>query len=166
MQTSTSLQHVPFDARLESDNTVSDLLGDKISFAIQKLGELSALAVEFFEDTGDSIVRNPAREKAQEAKFENELVTRSETYHQRRKKQYQYPPFPTTSIGSFPQTPYIRKIRLQYKKAQVSEVQYREAIAAEIGFCIGVQEAIGMDVLVHGEAERTDMVCTNKFCFK
>ena len=49
-------------------------------------------------------------------------------------------------------------MRLQYKRGQISEVQYREAIAAEIGYSIGIQEAIGMDVFVHGEAERSDMV--------
>lgn len=163
LQTSTSLQHVPYDVRLETGDTISERLGSKLSFATQKLDELSFLAERFAKDIEDSNSGNPVMRKLKEAIFENELVTRAETYDQRRKKQYQYPPFPTSSIGSFPQTPEIRKVRLQYKKGQISEVDYREAVASEIGYAIGIQEAIGMDVLVHGEAERTDMVRTVYF---
>lgn len=163
MQTSTSLQHVPHDVRLETGNTISERLGNKVSFATQKLDELFSLADFFSKDVENFTVGNPAVRKVQEAIFETDLITRAETYDQRRKKQYRYPSFPTTSIGSFPQTPEIRKMRLQYKKGQISEIRYREAVASEIGYSIGIQEAIGMDVLVHGEAERTDMVRTIYF---
>jgi 5-methyltetrahydropteroyltriglutamate--homocysteine methyltransferase len=61
-------------------------------------------------------------------------------------------------IGSFPQTPEIRRLRLQNKKGLLSDADYAKLIAGHIGYAIGLQDAIDIDVLVHGEAERTDMV--------
>lgn len=86
------------------------------------------------------------------------MYSRSESYEARRGKQPTFAPFPTTTIGSFPQTAAIRRARLQYKRGALSEERYRERIGAEIGYVIGVQEALGVDVLVHGEPERSDMV--------
>lgn len=156
LQTSTSLQHVPYDVRTES--SIDPGLLDRLSFATQKLRELSDLVRKLYEHPDDHQVSNLGEQKGKEATFERNLVTRSESYEERRVKQYQYPPFPTTSIGSFPQTPNIRRVRLQFKKSEISDLEYKEAIAAEIGYCIGIQEAIDMDVFVHGEAERSDMV--------
>jgi 5-methyltetrahydropteroyltriglutamate--homocysteine methyltransferase len=65
---------------------------------------------------------------------------------------------PTTTIGSFPQTSEIRRARADYKKGQLSEQAYEQAMQAEIAQAIKTQEDIGLDVLVHGEAERNDMV--------
>merc|ERR1711935_853841 len=65
---------------------------------------------------------------------------------------------PTTTIGSFPQTKAIRKLRTQRKKGLLSESEYNAAIDQQIAYAIGMQEALGLDILVHGEAERTDMV--------
>ena len=68
------------------------------------------------------------------------------------------PLFPTTSIGSFPQTKEIRSVRKRYKRGEIDQDQYDQAIKEYIRSAIGVQEKAGLDVLVHGEPERTDMV--------
>ena len=68
------------------------------------------------------------------------------------------PPFPTTTIGSFPQTGAIRSIRAAFKKGGLSEAEYRDRMKAEIRLVVERQEALGLDVLVHGEPERNDMV--------
>src|SRR5690606_16425670 len=68
------------------------------------------------------------------------------------------PPFPTTTIGSFPQTPAIRLARQSFKAGKLSAAEYTEAMHAEIRHAVEVQEQLGLDVLVHGEAERNDMV--------
>ena len=68
------------------------------------------------------------------------------------------PAFPTTTIGSFPQTPEIRHARKEYKAGRLSDAQYQAAMRAEIAHGVREQEALGLDVLVHGEAERNDMV--------
>ena len=68
------------------------------------------------------------------------------------------PPLPTTTIGSFPQTPEIRAARAAWKRGELPAADYREAMRREIALAVGKQEALGLDVLVHGEAERNDMV--------
>jgi len=69
-----------------------------------------------------------------------------------------YPNLATTTIGSYPQTPELRTLRLNYKKGVISKAQYEEGIKAYIRDCVAFQEEIGLDVLVHGEPERNDMV--------
>ena len=89
---------------------------------------------------------------------EKDLV-RPEPYDQRRPKQLtNVPLLPTTTIGSFPQTAEIRRLRTQWKKGILTKEQYEAAIDQQIAYAIGMQEALGLDILVHGEAERTDMV--------
>eukprot|EP00798_Chlamydomonas_sp_ICE-L_P005552 gene5552-4186_t len=90
--------------------------------------------------------------------IEADKYVRSEPFDCRRDKQIAMPAFPTTSIGSFPQTADVRRLRLQYKQGRISRAEYDRGIASHIGFVIGIQESLGMDVLVHGESERTDMV--------
>jgi 5-methyltetrahydropteroyltriglutamate--homocysteine methyltransferase len=68
------------------------------------------------------------------------------------------PPLPTTTIGSFPQTPSIRAARAAHKRGELSTEAYREAMQQEIAHAVAAQETLGLDVLVHGEAERNDMV--------
>merc|ERR1719469_921902 len=65
---------------------------------------------------------------------------------------------PTTTIGSFPQTPEVRKLRTQLKKGAITKTEYDSAMDQHIAFMIGIQEALGLDIFVHGEPERTDMV--------
>ena len=74
------------------------------------------------------------------------------------KKQFNLPPMPTTTIGSFPQTAEIRKNRMDFKKGRISSDVYESKIKDYINDCISFQENIGLDVLVHGEPERNDMV--------
>ncbi|MFX8930124.1 5-methyltetrahydropteroyltriglutamate--homocysteine S-methyltransferase, partial [Acinetobacter baumannii] len=68
------------------------------------------------------------------------------------------PAFPTTTIGSFPQTSTIRQTRAAYKRGELKHLEYLNAMRAEIALAVRKQEEIGLDVLVHGEAERNDMV--------
>jgi len=161
LQSSTSLQHVPIDSTLEA--ALPSELIPRLAFATQKLREIVLTAAA----TGDSSVDAGALDlatwtgapaPAPTADIPVALFSRSETYAARRPQQPAFPAFPTTTIGSFPQTPSIRRSRLQFKKGQLSEAEYKERIAAEIGYAVGVQEALGLDVLVHGEAERSDMV--------
>ncbi len=74
------------------------------------------------------------------------------------KEQFNFPILPTTTIGSFPQTPELRALRLNYKKGEINKAQYEEGIKTYIRDCVKFQEEIGIDVLVHGEPERNDMV--------
>ena len=71
---------------------------------------------------------------------------------------FNFPSLPTTTIGSFPQTPEIRQARAAFRKGELGNLQYLEAMRKEIRLAIKKQEEIGLDVLVHGEAERNDMV--------
>ncbi|EFN57923.1 hypothetical protein CHLNCDRAFT_141995 [Chlorella variabilis] len=159
--TSTSLQHVPYD--LAAEEVPPAGLARPLAFAVQKLGEVVGTAAAVLGAAPGAI---PALDLAAftgapggaPRELPADMFRRPEPYAERRPKQVQYPPFPTTTIGSFPQTPAIRRSRLAFKKGRLSQEQYREKMAGEIGLCIGVQEALGLDVLVHGEPERSDMV--------
>lgn len=84
---------------------------------------------------------------------------REETFEVRRPKQLKgVPMMPTTTIGSFPQTPEVRKLRTQLKKGTITKTEYDSAMDQHIAFMIGIQESLGLDIFVHGEPERTDMV--------
>ena len=90
-----------------------------------------------------------------------ELGQRKSSYQQRSAIQASHlklPRYPTTTIGSFPQTKDIRQTRLKFRKGELAPEEYHERIRAEIRHCVGEQEQLGLDVLVHGEAERNDMV--------
>lgn len=160
IQTSTSLQHVPLDVELETELPVK--VKSRLSFAKQKLGELVAIArTAGTHSAGDflDLTRYTGAPVKTDITISPDMFTRSESYSIRRGKQHPgLPVFPTTTIGSFPQTQTIRRTRLLFKRGLMSEQDYKERIAAEIGLCIGIQEALGLDVLVHGEPERTDMV--------
>lgn len=83
---------------------------------------------------------------------------RSLSYTLRLDRQLPLPALPTTTIGSFPQTSEVRQLRVKYKRGKLTEAEYQAVIDAQIADCIKLQEDIGIDVLVHGEFERTDMV--------
>ncbi|WP_414621372.1 5-methyltetrahydropteroyltriglutamate--homocysteine S-methyltransferase [Calothrix sp. CCY 0018] len=83
---------------------------------------------------------------------------RNLSYDLRRSLQISLPAFPTTTIGSFPQTSEVRKLRVRYKRGEISQEDYQTAIKSQILECIKTQEEAELDVLVHGEFERTDMV--------
>ena len=76
----------------------------------------------------------------------------------KQRKALQLPMFPTTTIGSFPQTAEVRSWRTKLKKGEITQEQYDDLVAKEISEAIRWQEAMGIDVLVHGEFERNDMV--------
>jgi 5-methyltetrahydropteroyltriglutamate--homocysteine methyltransferase len=174
LQPSASLQFVPYDATREKQ--LPEPLRNVLSFAEQKLQEVRFLARTLSADntkieqelTEDLIDSNweafdkfsPANQSVQE-KLKNlkpDDFQRALPYPKRRQQQITLPDFPTTTIGSFPQTSEVRQLRLRYKKGELSLEDYQAAIDAHIDGCIKLQEDIGLDVLVHGEFERTDMV--------
>jgi len=170
VQPSSSLQFVPHDATLETQ--LPEALRNVLSFAEQKLAEVVLLARTLNgEDTAAQQAEmqqqwlafgqfNPPNLEVRQA-LENLTVQdfeRSLSYSLRLDKQVKLPPLPTTTIGSFPQTKEVRQLRVKYKKGELSQAEYQAAIDAQIAECIKIQEEIGLDVLVHGEFERTDMV--------
>ncbi len=173
---SCSLLHVPVD--LGAEQTLDPQVRDWLAFAVQKLEELDILARALnagtdsvqaqLEDNARAIhsrqnsgrVHNPTVAAAVQA-ITPELGQRRSPYDQRiqaQKAQLGLPAFPTTTIGSFPQTPEIRHTRQQFRKGDLDEAGYQARIREEIARCVQEQEQLGLDVLVHGEAERNDMV--------
>ncbi|MCE1644749.1 5-methyltetrahydropteroyltriglutamate--homocysteine S-methyltransferase, partial [Enterobacter hormaechei] len=115
----------------------------------------------------------PIRARRESKRVNNQAVTerlaainpqdseRNQPYLQRaeiQRQRYNLPLWPTTTIGSFPQTTEIRGLRLDFKKGRVDGTSYRTNICEHIKQAINEQERLGLDVLVHGEAERNDMV--------
>ncbi|MEK9825394.1 MAG: 5-methyltetrahydropteroyltriglutamate--homocysteine S-methyltransferase, partial [Methylotenera sp.] len=149
-----------------------------LAFAKQKLEELRVLAVALNKGR-DAVkdqlasnqaaiearrnskrVHNPSVKAALE-KLTPKLGQRHNVYAQRAAKQaklLKLPKYPTTTIGSFPQTAEIRQARSQFKSGALDQDGYEIAMKAEIERCVREQESLGLDVLVHGEAERNDMV--------
>ena len=173
---SCSLMHCPIDVREE---TMLDAeLKSWMSFAAQKLDEVVTLkkalgperasvehtlrearAAQESRRTSPRI-HNPAVEK-REASLRDGDARRSEPFGARRAKQrdrLDLPLFTTTTIGSYPQTSAIREARAKYKKGEIDQTQYEHRIRSEIEHAVREQERLGLDVLVHGEAERNDMV--------
>ncbi|KAB0639019.1 5-methyltetrahydropteroyltriglutamate--homocysteine S-methyltransferase [Burkholderia latens] len=173
---SCSLLHVPVD--LASEEKLDAEIRSWLAFALQKLDELKVLATAL--NAGRAAVagalaanaaaiesrrrsprvNNPAV-KAAIARIDTQLGNRASPYPQRAPKQsarLNLPLFPTTTIGSFPQTAEIRHARSQFKAGALDEAGYRTAMHAEIERSVREQESLELDVLVHGEAERNDMV--------
>ncbi|KDB08556.1 5-methyltetrahydropteroyltriglutamate--homocysteine methyltransferase [Burkholderia sp. lig30] len=173
---SCSLLHVPVD--LASEQKLDAEIRSWLAFALQKLDELKVLATALNdgrEAVADALAANAAainarREsprvnnpavKAAVAKIDAALGKRMSAYALRAPKQaalLKLPAFPTTTIGSFPQTADIRHARSEYKRGTLDEAGYKAEMHAEIARSVREQEALGLDVLVHGEAERNDMV--------
>ncbi|KAK4527654.1 hypothetical protein GAYE_SCF42G5579 [Galdieria yellowstonensis] len=155
VQPSCSLMHVPLDVNAEP--SLDSNLKSRLSFARQKIAELGQVASGKTDGAGSAF--SGASTQDLENTLDKSMFSRSEPFSKRRGQQFTVPGgFGTTTIGSFPQTPAVRKLRLQYKKGQVSEDEYQRQIDRHISFAIGVQEALGLDVFVHGESERSDMV--------
>ncbi|KJV39008.1 5-methyltetrahydropteroyltriglutamate--homocysteine S-methyltransferase [Acinetobacter brisouii] len=151
LSTGCSLLHVPVD--LNSEQVPAAVEG-KLAFARQKLDELVALA------TGN-IYANEKLNKTAQSAFELVGQSRPEPFAVRFKVQqekFKLPLIPTTTIGSFPQTSEIRAARAAWNKGNLSNADYEAAMKKEIAYAIEQQEQLDLDVLVHGEAERTDMV--------
>src|SRR6266550_693110 len=170
---SCSLLHVPIDVDLET-RLDSELKG-WLAFAKQKLGEVATLTRALREGrdsvtaqldanaralTGRRTSRrthNPAVKQRARGVTEHDM-RRSSPHAARRKKQLRLPLFPTTTIGSFPQTAEVRNARKRLHDGKLTPAQYDAFIAEQITRTLKLQEELGLDVLVHGEFERNDMV--------
>lgn len=160
---SCSLLHAPMDLR--SENLLDSELHRRLSFAWQKIDEIVALKKSL---TGHTALTSPLnRPKANEeiaqriAKLSPADAKRRSPHNIRAEKQQEHlklPLFPTTTIGSFPQTIEIRRARAAHKKGELPTPAYKQLMQSEIAQVIHEQEKLGLDVLVHGEAERNDMV--------
>jgi len=171
-----SLQHVPVD--LANEMTLDTEIRSWLAFAVQKLAEIATLKrglVQGIEAIAPALeasrkaaasrkssnrVRSDAVEHRMDTLCERD-TRRPSSFASRTQKQrarLKLPLLPTTTIGSFPQTPEIRKARAAFKKGQIAQSAYMEAMRTEIRDAVARQEALGLDVLVHGEAERNDMV--------
>ena len=166
---SCSLLHVPVD--VQSETRLPAVIKDKLAFATQKLDELvllkKALTNQDASLPGNDRAVRFARQPAVSANNillngqDATLLTRATSFTRRYELQQaalNLPVLPTTTIGSFPQTAEIRQARLRYKRGQLPAPDYEAFIKKQIAHCIKTQEALGLDVLVHGEAERNDMV--------
>lgn len=170
VQPSCSLLHVPVCLARE-EKLDAALLG-ALAFAGEKLGELAVLAQAARGDGGAAeaiaastravaaLNASPARSGAA-ADVAAAKSSRALPFAERQQLQearWQLPLLPTTTIGSFPQTAEVRKARQLWRKGEWTEAQYDSFVQEQIRVWIGLQEDIGLDVLVHGEFERTDMV--------
>ncbi|WP_449287543.1 5-methyltetrahydropteroyltriglutamate--homocysteine S-methyltransferase [Marinobacter sp. PE14] len=173
---SCSLLHVPVD--LSSEEKLDPEIRNWMAFATQKLDELNTLATALSHgraavqknlvESTVAINSQKTSERVHNASVQARLKDvrpalgqRQSPYPDRIAIQQQklgLPRFPTTTIGSFPQTRDIRQTRLQFRKGELTEADYSARIREHVRHCITEQEALGLDVLVHGEAERNDMV--------
>ncbi|HLL50065.1 MAG TPA: 5-methyltetrahydropteroyltriglutamate--homocysteine S-methyltransferase, partial [Thermomicrobiales bacterium] len=173
---SNSLQHVPYDVELEDDLPAE--VRPWLAFAEQKLAEIvtltravndgeAAVAAELAanRDTVQSAAASPLRRNAKVRQRLAELPAdadrRALPYAERAQRQRQrlnLPPLPTTTIGSFPQTGEIRSARKAADAGAISHEEYETFLEGEIANVVERQESLGLDVLVHGEPERNDMV--------
>eukprot|EP00208_Stichococcus_sp_RCC1054_P007050 CAMPEP_0206136888 /NCGR_PEP_ID=MMETSP1473-20131121/2104_1 /ASSEMBLY_ACC=CAM_ASM_001109 /TAXON_ID=1461547 /ORGANISM="Stichococcus sp, Strain RCC1054" /LENGTH=757 /DNA_ID=CAMNT_0053529723 /DNA_START=157 /DNA_END=2430 /DNA_ORIENTATION=- len=158
VQSSVSLQHLPVDKRIEKG--LAPQLLERLSFATQKLDEIVAAARAVAGLTPDQLDRLPAPKAPtdDQLELEEKLFERSEDFETRRPKQIDVPAFPTTTIGSFPQTNDIRNARKELREGTIDQTAYEKRVNEYMAYAIDVQEKIGLDVLVHGEPERSDMV--------
>ncbi|CAI4060205.1 hypothetical protein N7582_001562 [Saccharomyces uvarum] len=172
--TSSSLLHTPVD--LTNETKLDAEIKGFFSFATQKLDEVVVITknvsgqdvaaaleanAKSVESRGKSKLIHDSSVKARVASIDQKMSTRASPFEQRlpeQKKIFNLPLFPTTTIGSFPQTKDIRINRNKFNKGTITAEEYEKFINSEIETVIRFQEEIGLDVLVHGEPERNDMV--------
>lgn len=163
---SSSLLHVPVSLE---DEVLEDDIRDGLSFATEKLETLDALKRALNDNDTEAYDRLHAQYirfqsqafKNLEYDFESVRAKRASAFSERKVVQQQrlnLPDLPTTTIGSFPQSPEVRKQRADWKNNRITDEAYRQFVQDEIKRWIEIQEDIGLDVLVHGEFERNDMV--------
>ncbi|MBP5358712.1 MAG: 5-methyltetrahydropteroyltriglutamate--homocysteine S-methyltransferase [Treponema sp.] len=169
ISTSCSLLHVPYTVK--SETKLSQDILKHFAFAEEKLVELKELS-QITEGNTAALESNKAlfaTERVQKNKsVQDKLASlkdsdfiRQPAFTEReeiQKKEFNLPLLPTTTIGSFPQTKEVRAIRSSFKKGKTSQAEYEDFMRNKIAECIKLQEEIGLDVLVHGEFERNDMV--------
>lgn len=174
---SCSLLHSPVD--LAREDQLDTELKSWLAFAVQKCGEIALLTSALNDPQADAVhaalnesravqlsrrqsprIHKPevqarvAAITAQDSQRQSPFAERIEQQRQR----LNLPAFPTTTIGSFPQTSSIRLARQGFKQGKVTANDYHDAMRHEIRHAVHIQESLGLDVLVHGEAERNDMV--------
>ena len=173
VSTSSSLLHCPISLKVEKKLT--DEQKSWLSFAEEKCEEVAALA-QALNGTESSLFEQNTKDIAARREFERtsdpsvrnrvdgiteEMLKRKAPFPERReaqKKHLNLPKFPTTTIGSFPQTTEIRQARAKFTKGELSQEDYEKAMEAEIRHACEFQEKVGLDLFVHGEPERNDMV--------
>ncbi|WP_192456418.1 5-methyltetrahydropteroyltriglutamate--homocysteine S-methyltransferase [Musicola keenii] len=173
LASSCSLLHSPIDLSVET--RLDEEVKRWFAFAIQKCQELALLTRALNDGNGDELAAYsaPIRARSTSARVNNPAVAkrlaaitaqdslRQNPYPVRaaaQRARFNLPAWPTTTIGSFPQTTEIRSLRLDFKQGRLDSQNYRVGIAEHIKQAIVEQERLGLDVLVHGEAERNDMV--------
>jgi 5-methyltetrahydropteroyltriglutamate--homocysteine methyltransferase len=180
LSTSCSLLHVPFS--LANEQALDPEIRRWLAFAAEKLDELQVLKAAlggYNADAADALAASLADARAAcasrraSARVHKPAVAervqglapgadlRASPFPVRQALQrarFQLPSFPTTTIGSFPQTQTIRSARAAYKRGDIGVAEYETSMRAEIAHAVRRQEELGLDVLVHGEAERNDMV--------
>jgi 5-methyltetrahydropteroyltriglutamate--homocysteine methyltransferase len=159
---SSSLQFLPYAASRESELPAP--LRGVLAFADEKLEELRVIADGRSEAQTDAWANFQAFAPGDEdvrhriAALDDADFSRDLPFEARRPQQITLPPFPTTTIGSFPQTAEVRRHRARYRRGEITQAAYEAGIDAFIAYTVGVQDGLDLDVLVHGEFERTDMV--------
>jgi 5-methyltetrahydropteroyltriglutamate--homocysteine methyltransferase len=172
---SCSLLHVPVD--LDAEQRLDPELKGWLAFAAQKLDEIRALADAASTGTPASAAFRDARAaiaargtsrrtkhpavRARASGLDDAMRRRASPYSERaplQRARLELPLFPTTTIGSFPQTADVRGARAAWRAGRMTAADYHAFLKAEIRSCIEKQETLGLDVLVHGEFERSDMV--------
>ncbi|KAL8643348.1 MAG: hypothetical protein Q9228_000070 [Teloschistes exilis] len=173
---SSSLLHTPHT--LESEKKLDSEVKDWFSFAVEKAKELAIIAkavtdgpasvrdeleanAKSIQARATSKLTNDPKVKDRQAKITDEMFNRKSPFPTRISQQHSnlnLPMFPTTTIGSFPQTKEIRIQRNKLTKGEISAEEYEKFIEKEIQDVIKIQEELGLDVYVHGEPERNDMV--------
>ncbi|NYS59888.1 5-methyltetrahydropteroyltriglutamate--homocysteine S-methyltransferase [Vreelandella salicampi] len=174
---SCSLLHVPVD--LEAETELDEELKSWLAFARQKLNEVVTLTrlldhrATAEDETRLAVATQALDARRASARIHRGVVKerlarlspadsqRTSPYAKRavaQRRELALPPFPTTTIGSFPQTNAIRATRRAYKNAELDVDTYETKMREEIAYAVARQEALDIDVLVHGEAERNDMV--------
>lgn len=169
ISTTTSLLHVPHTLELESN--IPAEVKPWLAFADEKIGELVALhtrdkdafarADQVVRDRAESTLTTNREVQDRVAGLTSQGVQRQPAFDERKKAQQEklhLPTLPTTTIGSFPQTQEIRQARKEFRAGEITEEQYTERLKKEVADVIALQEKLGIDVLVHGEPERNDMV--------
>jgi 5-methyltetrahydropteroyltriglutamate--homocysteine methyltransferase len=178
VSSSCSLLHVPFSLKYEVKMDAE--IKNWLSYGVEKLDEIALISKLFFQ-TQEALSKNELQllqrnkeanisrktskrihdEKVQERVKNINKYAREGKYEQRikiQKEKLQYLPLATTTIGSFPQTPEIRHARREYKNGNLDKLSYENEMKKYIDDCVAFQEECGLEVLVHGEPERNDMV--------
>ncbi len=177
--TSCSLLHVPYT--LAYEEKMDAQIKSWLAFGLEKLQELHLVSKIFFDGAAsldadealgfarnrEAVKERKVSQKIHDAAVQKRMESVAKLSHKRipfkerivkQHERFNYPPLCTTTIGSFPQTPEVRSVRRDYKQGTISEETYIEKMKGFIADCVRFQEEIGLEVLVHGEFERNDMV--------